>query len=225
MAADGGRKAPLVIEQLFDPIQGRLFDFFQAVALLEGLARRVDECVAGLADSGEPGREAVRFASSVRLSFPTSDIVQTARARDPEEGDGRDPAGQKPTMTVNFMGLAGALGPLPAPFAEIIVRRTALGDTASRDFLDIFNHRLLSLVYRIRKRHRIALGVTRPVDDDAVRHLFALVGLGEQAAGGGLAPRAHAGSRVRRRAAPPLRGSRPSRTARCSITLGSSRAR
>lgn len=167
MATDGGRKAPSVEEQLFDPVAGRLFDFFQAVGLLEALARAAGAAQAGVGEGGEPSREAVRFASTVRLNFPTSDIAQIS-----------PPAGAQAAMTVNFLGLAGAHGPLPTPFAEIVLRRAVVGDTAARDFLDIFNHRLVSLVYRIRKRHRISLGAASPLDDDAARYLFALIGLG-----------------------------------------------
>ena len=177
MATDGGRQAPSVEEQLFDPIGGRLFDFYQAVSLLEALARAAGGAPVGIGEGGEPSREAVRFASTVRLAFPTSDIARIA----PPPGSTTGPAssaGGQAAMLVNFMGIAGALGPLPAPFAEIILRRSVIGDTAARDFLDIFNHRLVSLVYRIRKRHRIALGVANPLGDDAARYLFALVGLG-----------------------------------------------
>ncbi|APR80226.1 Hypothetical protein A7982_05573 [Minicystis rosea] len=192
MAPDGGREAPTVEEQLFDPVQGRLFDFFQAVGLLEALARAADRAatvrakaervppppsMVSIGDGGDPRREAVRFAGNVRLSFPAADIQSIARAPD-----------APPKMTVNFMGIAGALGPLPGAFAEPVLRRSVAGDNASRDFLDIFNHRLVSLVYRIRKRHRISLGVAEPVNDDAVRYLLALIGLGTP----GLENRLHA---------------------------------
>jgi type VI secretion system protein ImpH len=180
MAADGGREARPVAEQLFDPREGRLFDFFQAVTLLEALARRVDAATASVGDGADPAREAVRFAANVRLHFPAADVAALAPA---------SPAtGGRPSMTVNFMGLAGALGPLPGPFAELLVRRTHLGDTAARDFLDIFHHRLISLAFRIRKRHRVGLGVASPVEDAAAHYLFALIGLGVPALRGRLAP-------------------------------------
>jgi type VI secretion system protein ImpH len=185
MAADGGRPTPTVEAQLYHPVGGRLFDFFQAVTLLEALARAVGRASsnagahASVGEGGDPTREAVRFAGTVRLAFPTSDIAAITRP----DGDGGQAA-----MTVNFMSLAGALGPLPAPFAEIVLGRAVAGDTAARDFLDIFNHRLISLVYRIRRRHRIALGVASPVADDAARYLFALVGLGTAGLRGRLAP-------------------------------------
>jgi type VI secretion system protein ImpH len=167
MAADGGREAPSLEAQLFDPIGGRLFDFFQAVAVLEAIEHAAGRASAGVGEGGEPAEEPVRFASSVRLSFAPTDVAGVERS-----------ASGQPAMTVNFMGLAGAHGPLPGPFAETVLRSAVTGDTAARDFLDIFNHRLVSLVYRVRRHHRIALGVAEPVDDDAARYLFALMGLG-----------------------------------------------
>jgi type VI secretion system protein ImpH len=61
---------------------------------------------------------------------------------------------------------------------ELIFQRAVRGDTAARDFLDIFNHRLISFVYRIRKKHRIGLGVSSPEEDSAAGHLYSLLGLG-----------------------------------------------
>jgi type VI secretion system protein ImpH len=163
MAAHGWGKSPSVEEWLFD--EGHTFDFFQAVALLSAL--RPDAAPVG--EGTEPSREPVRFSSSIGLGFPETDI---ARVQRPEREDA--PA----SMVVHFLGLAGALGPLPTPFVELVYRRTLRGDHSARAFLDIFNHRLVSLAYRIRKHNRIGLGSGSPERDDAARHLFALFGMG-----------------------------------------------
>ncbi len=170
MASHGWRKSPSVEAWLFD--EGHRFDFYKAVALLEALHRELEPESPSVGEGAEPSREAVRFRSTLSLSFPAPDVDSIERPRHPE-----DPA----PMTVNFMGLAGALGPLPPPFAELIYRRAHRRDTAARDFLDIFNHRLVSLAYRIRKRHRIGLGAPSPEADDAARYLFAILGLGAPA--------------------------------------------
>ncbi len=88
--------------------------------------------------------------------------------------------GQVPNteMTVNLMGLAGALGPLDMPTTELIIERAAKKDTALKDFLDIFNHRLISLLYRIRKMHRIAFENEPPGQDKISKYLFSIIGLG-----------------------------------------------
>lgn len=161
MAPHGWRKSPSVGAWL--EAEGEHFDFFQAVALLENDAPDA----ASVASGPAPQREAVRLRSSIAMSFPPSDVERIAR-----------PAGKKPEITTSILGLAGALGPLPAPFAELVARRAANRDPTLRDFLDIFNHRLLSLFYRARKQRRIGLGVRSPIEDATAGHLFALIGLG-----------------------------------------------
>lgn len=162
MAARGWTTDRPVVQDLFD--EPYRFDFYQAVRLLEAQApERVP-----VGEDVEPDKETVSFRSTVAMHFPPSDLAAVA----PPEG------GRPPVMTVNFMGLAGAHGPLPAPYTELILERVWNKDTAFRDFLDLFNHRLISLMYRVRKKHRIALGWKSPEETPIARYLFALVGLG-----------------------------------------------
>lgn len=81
-------------------------------------------------------------------------------------------------MLVNFLGLAGFQGPLPDWVTELIVDRAAYKDTVLRDFLDIFNHRLVSLMYRAKRKYRPALEDRSPERTRSGRSLFSLVGLG-----------------------------------------------
>lgn len=165
MATDGRREGASLGEEDRLFAEGRRFDFFQAVALLEA---RAEGC-RSVGESSEPAAEAVRLRGAIDLAFTETDVAGIERpARE----------GEPAVLTASFMSLAGALGPLPPPFAELVYQRAARRDFALRDFLDIFNHRLLSLVYRIRKRHRIGLGVASPEQDDAARYLYALIGLG-----------------------------------------------
>jgi len=165
-----GRDAAVnVAEALFT--EGHRFDFFQAVALLEAVATR-DASDAGrppphsLGAGRDPRLEAVRLSASVSFAFPPGDVVAVRR-------DARG----APWMTVAFMSLGGGLGPLPEPLAELVMRSAVVRDFAPADFLDIFHHRLLSLRYRVRKQHRIALGATSPDQVRTADHLFALMGL------------------------------------------------
>src|SRR5262249_33498680 len=120
------------------------------------------------AEGGDPRREVVRFRSQVRLDYPASDVEEV-----------RAPAGGEPAeMTVNVLGLAGVLGPLPPPVAELVLERSFRGDTALREFLDIFNPRLVSLLYRARKKYRPALDPRSPDRGRVARVLYSLVGLG-----------------------------------------------
>jgi len=145
--------------------QAPRFDFFQAVRLLE-LAR--PETTA-LGTGADPSAEALRLRSKVGLHFSPGDVVRGGV----NDGYGRA------VLEVAFMGLAGADGPLPVPYCELVLdnARPDAGDDTfdaaqlhqngggddARDFLDIFNHRLISFLYRIRKKHSLALGATTQV--------------------------------------------------------------
>jgi len=85
---------------------------------------------------------------------------------------------EPPVMVTNFFGLAGANSPLPTPLTELVLERLREKDAGMRDFLDIFNHRLISILYRIRKLHRVGLSSTAPEDAPTARHLYAILGLG-----------------------------------------------
>ncbi len=81
-------------------------------------------------------------------------------------------------MTVNVLGLAGLLGPLPHSVTELILERGFRKDTTLRDFLDLFNHRLVSLLYRARKKYRPALDSKSPDRGRVATVLLSLIGLG-----------------------------------------------
>ena len=165
MGTSGWRSRRSVIEQVAG--EAHRFDFHQAVRLIERLRPEARS----VCDGGNPDHEAVRFRSSLASAFPASDLSE---AHPPRPGEARW------ELVVNFMGLAGGFGPLPAPFTEAIVRLTRAGDTASRDFLDIFNHRLIALLYRTRRKHRPALTRLSPDQGPFARYLYALIGLGTE---------------------------------------------
>ena len=163
MAAFGWKSERSVEEWLFaEPYR---FDFFQAVRILEILN---DSAVSPGAGS-EPEKEAVRFRSRVGLNFPASEIQDISAPQSPGE-----PAG----MTINFLGVAGAFGPLTPADTEHLMERIRAKDYAMRDFLDIFNHRLISLMYQVRKLHRVGLTTQSPEETPVSRYLYSLFGLG-----------------------------------------------
>lgn len=157
------------------------FGFHQAVRLLE--AQRPDAVPVG--DGHDWNAEAVRFRGRLERSFPAADLTALTPAKGPAP----------PTLTVAFMGLAGAFGPLPAPLAELILERARRGDEGARDFLDIFHHRLLSILARAKRAHTPVLqggrnwrnagdesargprGRGRPEDSAFADYLWALLGL------------------------------------------------
>lgn len=167
MAAADGRADRPVAELLFAPGEAGGWEFWQAVRLLEGMR-----------ESWSPApRRAVRFSSHVGMAFPAADI---AAITPPPEQDDDGGEGVPPRMSVNFMGLAGVNGPLPRPFTELALERASRMSPALRDFLDIFNDRLVRMAYEVRKKHRIALSLAPPERTEVARSLFPLAGLGTQ---------------------------------------------
>jgi type VI secretion system protein ImpH len=169
MAAPGRRADPSVEEILFN--EGFRFDFFQAVRVLERLYP--DRSAVGR--DAVPGREAVRFQTLVSLGFPASAVHDVLRAGD-DDGPAR--------MVVTFMGLAGIMGVLPRHYTELLLERLRSKDFALRDFLDLFNHRLIALFYRAWEKYRAPIayercrsGATADYDPFSLA-LFHFVGMG-----------------------------------------------
>jgi type VI secretion system protein ImpH len=183
--------SPSLREQLFS--DGYAFSFLQAVRLLEKLAP--DRVPVGAA--GPPAAEVVRFRAHMSLAFPASQIyeIQAATEKRP-----------LPTLTATFLGLTGPSGVLPAHYTELLIRLHR-GDhgpeqNALRDWLDLFNHRLISLFYRAWQKYRFWVpyerGAYAALDPDPfTRCLFSLVGLGTPA----LRNRLHVRAQPQRRAA------------------------
>lgn len=148
------------------------FDFFQAVRLLE----RLEPTRRQIGGDGPPAREAVRFRAHLSMSFPPSSIY----ALDPPAAGRTVPA-----MTVAFMGLTGPSGVLPRHYTELLMRldRERKDDEkyAPRAWLDLFNHRLISLFYRAWAKYRFPVAYERGCDrgreDDFTTALFSLIGL------------------------------------------------
>ncbi|MEC9268052.1 MAG: type VI secretion system baseplate subunit TssG [Pseudomonadota bacterium] len=169
MAAKGRRSTPPLIEELRN--RPYRFDFYQAVRLVElahGVGVDPSSGKIPLGEGPDPRKEAVRFTADPSLAFPPSAIKDYVP---------RD-HGKPDDMTIRFLGLAGAMGPLPRPFTERLIRRISKKDTAWRAFLDIFNHRLASLMVRVRKAHRIGLDTHPPHETLIAKLLRSFIGLG-----------------------------------------------
>lgn len=139
------------------------FDLFQAIRILEML--RPDRApVGGFAD---PADEVVRFRVPPRMAFPTGEI---AGLEWEDDGPAR--------MGVNAFGLTGPQGVLPLAYTQVVADRVRDRDTALRDFLDIFHHRLISLLYRAWRKYRFTIQYGREGGDLLTAHLLDLVGVG-----------------------------------------------
>jgi len=150
----------------------RRFGFFQAVRLLDRERRRRN------ARGAEPGDkeelEVARFSVEPSLAFPGSEIAEIRRA------DGK--VGQRHylvEMVVSFFGLTGPSGVLPQHYtSRLLILRAR--SRALRDFLDLFNHRLISLFAQTWFKYRLPIAYEhspRATEDPITTTLWATVGL------------------------------------------------
>ena len=169
MAAASGSPDPDVALCGFAPIEPVLrktpqeFEFFQAVRLLE----RVQPDAEPVGSFVTPAREAVRFSVNPSLAFPASRIQDLDWPED-----------RRPVVIINFMGLYGPSATLPLYYTELILERLRAKDHGIRAFLDIFNHRAISLFYQAWEKYRFPIAYERGERDRFTHHLLDLIGLG-----------------------------------------------
>ena len=178
MATQGGRTGASVVQRLErQPYQ---FEFFQAVRLLEFLRRErseggVSTGLVAVGENGPPSRESVRFRTLPSHTFPACEVtsIEIASAGDPGTA-ARDATGRSlARMEVAFMGLTGPSGVLPQHYTQLVIDRVRNRDDSLRDFLDLFNHRAISLFYRAWEKYRLPLVFERwALDGDGGDDLF-----------------------------------------------------
>ena len=91
-----------------------------------------------------PRFDAIRFRPHPGMGFPAGELKST-------EYDPQKPT-LPPTVSVTFMGLYGVESPLPTTYQDDIAQRQEGSDVAA-EFLDIFNHRLITQFYRIWRKY------------------------------------------------------------------------
>ncbi|APX91571.1 hypothetical protein BWR19_00595 [Halomonas sp. 1513] len=141
----------------------RRYDFYQLVELLH--RHHEDDLEAG---GGGSVAERVRYRASASLGFPGSDVVALA----PTAAGHYD-------LEVSFFGLQGAQSPLPGYYLETLAHEAAHREGVAGDFLDFFNHRLLTLVHRSWRKYRHYVRYQDGARDGFSAAVFALVGLAD----------------------------------------------
>jgi len=195
MASPRGRSPARLIDRLHAEPQG--FDLFEAVRIAEEAAALAVEAATepprvGFQDARAGAGDPVRFRATLPLSFPGGAITgcrDRAAAHTREESAAIE-------FDIACFGLIGPSGVLPKHYSSLVLERVRrFKDEALRDFLDIFGHRAVSLLYRAWAKYRLAVqhglrrhdAAERPAvadDDRFARALAALEGLGTP----GLAP-------------------------------------
>lgn len=151
------------------------FGFHQAVRLLQRwLGRRP----AGAAGAG------LRYRNTLSLAFPASEIAQLrVQHGSADPASGHEPPISHIEITPAFMGLLGAGGALPLFYTEMFAAREELPhrDPAARAFLDIFQHRAVSLFHEGWRKHRLPLQYERDGDERYLPMALSLAGIGPAA--------------------------------------------
>ncbi|MBH3361523.1 type VI secretion system baseplate subunit TssG [Pseudomonas sp. URMO17WK12:I11] len=116
--------------------------------------------------------ERLEFEANPSLGFPGSDIDRVQFFHERGELRAR--------LRLNLVGLVGASSPLPAFYGE-----QAIGDSddgnPTRQFLDLFHHRLQRLMLPIWRKYRYHARFETGAIDPFSAQLFALIGLGGEA--------------------------------------------
>lgn len=181
MATSRRRQSLTVIERLRrEPYR---FDFFQSVRLLERAAvMGGDGCAREpIAGSAPPSRELVRFSAQSGLSFNGADVQ---RLEQRGGADGKQGELSQWRMEVGFTGLIGSQGVMPYYLTELVLKELREKNTALRDFLDLFNHRHVSLFYQAWHKYQLPVNyerqhLRREREPDLFSHALAsLAGLG-----------------------------------------------
>jgi type VI secretion system protein ImpH len=85
----------------------------------------------------------------------------------------------KARLMVNFIGLLGPQGPMPLHITDYVHDRELNHDDATlARFLDIFNHRMISLFYRAWACNRQTISHDRPQEDRFSIYIGSLIGIG-----------------------------------------------
>jgi len=157
---DRNEEHPLIRTLLREPYS---FRFSQAVRLIESHLMNGE----GVGDQNA-AIERIRFGAFASLSFPVSQIASVERS----ERGGVD----RLLMRVAFIGLYGPSSPLPGYITEDVLWARD-DERGAQDFLDIFHHRTIALLYRAFWKYRIEHHYRADRENPFSGFVLSLVGL------------------------------------------------
>jgi len=163
VASEDGFATPSLIEAMTnDPHR---FDFYVAVRSLEALHPNSPRVGMSQKVIDDP----VRFCQQPSLRFEPATLTEFRQPR--EHSPQR--------MFVAFLGLLGPMGPMPLHLTEFIRDRERNGnDPTPARFLDVFNHRVISLFYRAWAVNQQAVSFDRPPSDRWGVYVASMIGIG-----------------------------------------------
>ncbi|MCP3723237.1 type VI secretion system baseplate subunit TssG [Paraburkholderia sp. CNPSo 3272] len=150
---------------------------FQLLRLLE--LQTPDKPGFGTQDT--PEHEPVRFQPRARVGFPGSEVAGVTFDEEDEDAP--------PSVQTTFLGLYGVDAAMPPHLIDDIVLRKE-GYEKVTAFLDIFNHRIVTLLYRAWLKYHYPVNFRPGGTDEISKYLLSLagMGIGDPAGKSGLAP-------------------------------------
>ncbi|WP_077521596.1 type VI secretion system baseplate subunit TssG [Metapseudomonas resinovorans] len=152
---------------LLPALEGRI-----AEANLYRFCQLLEQALPGhppLGSTARPTDDPVRFRPDPGMGFPAGELK--AIENDPERPSG--PA----TVRTRLLGLYGVDSPLPTAYLDDIAQRRD-GHEALEAFLDIFNHRVFTQLYRIWRKYSYPATFLPGGHDATSQCLLGLIGLG-----------------------------------------------
>lgn len=141
-------------------------DFYALLRAIESLAG-----TPRMGQSRRPAHDALRLGQEAELDFASAPLARLELDRP-----------NAPRLGLRLLGLLGPQGPLPLHLTEWVRerQRNHADDTAAR-FLDLLQHRLLTLFYRAWAEAQPTVQHDRPAQDRFAAWLGAQIGLDRQA--------------------------------------------
>ncbi len=169
-AADRLAEAQVLLEHLLPAAR-------HGFVVLVGLIERLRNDAVRVGGAGPPAGEALRFRHDHALVFHPGDISRVAQATLPKTGPFETtPLHPLVEVTTTFLGLSGAVSPMPTHLAEEVAKEDPDHSTQGA-FLDLFHHRLLSLLYRLLVKYDQPREFLAGGADDWSRRVLALAGI------------------------------------------------
>ena len=162
----GSGTLPILAELAESP---KRYSFYQLLTLLAGAGLSIGPGQRTGGDDADQGETIPRLLlrGTTSLAFPGGDV--SALSHDAVAGVWR--------LDACFLGIYGPDSPLPAFFTEELVTAQREPDPV-RDFLDLFNHRLLELTWSIWVKYRFYRSLDSAAGQTTLRRLLILCGLG-----------------------------------------------
>jgi type VI secretion system protein ImpH len=128
---------------------------------------------AGFGTRDTAGHEPVRFGSWRRTGFPAGEVASVEY----DDNDDEYAVPAPPVVRTTFMGLYGVDAAMPSHLIDDIVLREEGHEVVER-FLDQYDHRLITFLYRAWKKYRYPESFVAGGRDAHTQNLLTLVGFG-----------------------------------------------